>query len=138
LPGLNSHHHQVYLENLVLLNFISLYIHPHLVPPSYFATLALPPLPAGISAPAEAWVEDEEQADSIFAVGTDEWCEFQVMMKTKKARCYWVTLHGHEEGSEKENEAKRWWPQSSAWKPWAVGLCLEDADLLVKEGTKWK
>jgi hypothetical protein len=106
--------------------------------PSYFATLALPPLPAAMLAPAEAWIEDEEQAESIYAAGTDEWCEFQVMMKTKKARCYWIKLHTHEEGSSKETEAKKWWPQGSDWKPWAVGLCLEDADLLVTEGKKWQ
>jgi hypothetical protein len=106
--------------------------------PSYFSTQTIPPLPSAITAPADAWIEDEEQAEAIFAVGTDEWCESQVAIKTNKARGCWVTVHGPKEGSEEENEAQKWWPQGKTWKPWAVGLWLEDATLLCKEGKKWK
>jgi hypothetical protein len=72
------------------------------------------------------------------AVGTDEWCEFKVWMKTSKFRACWVKLDSHEQGSEEEAEAQRWWPQGPAWKPWAVGVWMEQADLLCEEGTKWK
>jgi len=102
--------------------------------PSYFSTQTIPPLPSAISAPGDAWVEEEEQAEAIIAAGTDEWCESQVAIKTNKARGCWVTVHP----AVQEEEAQKWWPQGRAWKPWAVGLWLEDAALLCREGVKWK
>lgn len=98
----------------------------------------MPPIPSAISAPADAWNEPEEQVEAIIAAGTDQWCEFGVQFKTSKARGCWVTLHQPEHGSEEESEAERWWPQGPGWKPWAIGVWLEQADLYVDEGIKWK
>jgi hypothetical protein len=102
--------------------------------PSYFSTQTIPPLPAAISAPADAWIEEEEHAEAIIAAGTDDWCESQVAIKTNKARGCWVTVHSPAD----EEEAKKWWPQGPTWKPWAVGLWLEDATLLCNESKTWK
>jgi hypothetical protein len=106
--------------------------------PKYFTRLSMPPIPSALSAPAGAWNGPEEQVEAIFAAGTDQWCEFGVQFKTSKARGCWVTLHQPEQGSDDELEAKRWWPQGSGWKPWAIGLWLEQADLYVDEGLRWK
>jgi hypothetical protein len=102
--------------------------------PSYFSTQTIPPLPSAISAPGDAWIEEEEQAEAIIAAGTDEWCESKVAIKTNKARGCWVTVHPPVE----QEEAQKWWPQGQTWKPWAVGLWLEDATLLCHESKKWK
>ncbi|KAF2664943.1 hypothetical protein BT63DRAFT_80795 [Microthyrium microscopicum] len=106
--------------------------------PSYYGTTTLPPLPSALSALDGAWSADDEQIDVMYAPGTDEWCEFSVIMKSRRARCCWVKVEGPEAGSEEEAEAQRWWPQGKKWKPWAVGLWMENADLEITEGIKWK
>jgi hypothetical protein len=106
--------------------------------PSYYTKLALPPIPSAFSATPGAWIEAEEQVDTMVAVGTDEWCEFKVDVRTRKARGCWVSVDSLKQGSEEEEEARKWWPQGDTWKPWSVGLWMEDADLLVEVGTKWK
>jgi len=47
-------------------------------------------------------------------------------------------MDGTEDGDEMDNDIAGRRPQGKAWKPWAVGLWLEDAELVVKEGIKWK
>jgi hypothetical protein len=126
--------------------FFSVTLQPFAFPPAfpfkntwlgqYYTTLKLPPLQSAILASSDSWVEEDEQAEAIFAVGTDEWCESQVLIETSKTRGCWVTLHPPE--ADDVVEAQRWWPQGSTWKPWAVGVWMEEADMLVKEGKKWK
>jgi hypothetical protein len=107
--------------------------------PSYFATTTLPPLPSAISAPAGMWVEEEEQIEAMFAPGTDEWCEFQVLIKTKKARGCWVSMNTPKNESDGEQiDLEKWWPQGPNWKPLAMGLWIEEASLRIDEGKKWK
>lgn len=106
--------------------------------PSYFAKVVIPPIPSAMSAPAGAWVEEEEQAEAIFAAGSDEWCEFQIRLKTKKARGCWVTMNSPEKDSDEDEKLKKWWPQGHNWKPWVLGLWIEDADLRIEKGIKWK
>jgi hypothetical protein len=83
-------------------------------------------------------VEEEELVEAVLAVGTDQWCEFQVPMTTKRARGCWVQMHAPKVGSEEEMEAQKWWPVGRDFQPWSIGAWMEEVDMKVEEGTKWK
>jgi len=100
--------------------------------------LAQPPLPSALSASTHAFVEEEEQAEAAIAVGTDQWREFRVLVGTKRARGCWVDVHVPKAGSEEENGSQVWWPAEPEFRPWSVGLWMEDADMSIEEGIGWE
>jgi len=91
-----------------------------------------------LSAPPEAFVEEKEQAEAVLAVGTDLWCEFQVLLSTKRARGCWVDMHVPKAGTEEERAMQEWWPAEREFRPWSVGVWMEDANIAVEEGKEWK
>ena len=100
--------------------------------------LAQPPLPSALSAAAQDFVEEEEQAEAAFAVGTDRWREFQVLVGTKRARGCWVDVHVPKAESEEQRVTQRWWPVEPEFRPWSVGLWMEEADMSIEEGIGWE
>ena len=106
--------------------------------PSFFGILAQPPLPSALSAPPEAFVEETEQAEAVLAVGTDMWCEFRAIVSTKRARGCWVDVHVPKAGTEEAKTTQEWWPAEREFRPWWVGLWMEEADMLVEESKEWK
>ena len=83
-------------------------------------------------------MEEEEQAEAMLAVGTDQWCEFRVLMSTKRARGCWVDVSVPKAGTEEEIATQDWWPVGREFRPWSVGVWMEDADVRAEEPRKWK
>lgn len=83
-------------------------------------------------------MEEKEQAEAVLAVGTDLWCEFQVLVNTKKARGCWVDMHVPKAGTEEERDMQEWWPVGREFQPWSVGVWMENANITVEEGKEWK
>ena len=83
-------------------------------------------------------MEEEEQAEAAFAVGTDQWREFQVLVGTKRARGCWVDVHVPKAKREEQKAIQRWWPVEREFRPWSVGLWMEEADMSIEEGIGWE
>jgi len=83
-------------------------------------------------------VEEEEQAEAALAVGTNQWREFRVLVGTKRARGCWVDVHTPKAGSKEQTVTQGWWPVGREFRPWSVGVWMEEADVRVEEGMGWE